>query len=84
MTPTHSVFSSFAKKFAAMITLALAAFVTISAAQTATTLHVFSGGTDGGAPQSSLAVDKNGNLFGTTWYGGDLSCGGGGRLRSSF
>jgi uncharacterized repeat protein (TIGR03803 family) len=33
-------------------------------------LYLFNGGTDGGAPYSSLAMDKHGNLFGTTSTGG--------------
>jgi uncharacterized repeat protein (TIGR03803 family) len=43
-----------------------------------TTLHVFSGGTDGGAPYAGL-LWRAGNLYGTTSIGGDLSaCGGAG------
>jgi hypothetical protein len=64
-------------RFAFTLVLSLTALTALSAAQTATTLYTFTGGTDGGAPQASLSVDKNGNLFGTTWYGGDLSCNGG-------
>jgi uncharacterized repeat protein (TIGR03803 family) len=33
-------------------------------------VHTFAGGTDGIWPQSGLAVDTNGNLYGTTWEGG--------------
>ncbi len=32
------------------------------------------GSTDGGTPAVSLVRDEAGNLFGTTQYGGDLSC----------
>lgn len=58
---------------------ALVAFMlaATSWSQTATTLHVFTGQSDGANPTAALAVDKIGNLFGTTWYGGDLTCGGG-------
>ena len=40
-----------------------------------TVLHAFKGTTDGSQPQSSLVMDSAGNLFGTTPFGGDLSCG---------
>jgi hypothetical protein len=36
-----------------------------------TILHDFAGGTDGCLPIGALAMDKNGNLFGTTAYGGE-------------
>jgi uncharacterized repeat protein (TIGR03803 family) len=35
-----------------------------------TVLYAFTGGTDGQAPWASLVMDKNGNLFGTTAFGG--------------
>jgi len=60
--------------------LAFAAFAlvgTSAAQQPATTLHVFTNGTDGGGPQAVLTADPKGNLFGTTWSGGDLGCNGG-------
>jgi uncharacterized repeat protein (TIGR03803 family) len=37
-------------------------------------LHSFRGGKDGGGPLSELVQDAVGNLYGTTGYGGDLSC----------
>jgi uncharacterized repeat protein (TIGR03803 family) len=37
---------------------------------TDTVLYSFSGGSDGGYPQSSLALDTAGNLYGTTNQGG--------------
>jgi uncharacterized repeat protein (TIGR03803 family) len=38
--------------------------------QTFSVLHMFSGGTDGNAPQAGLVRDKVGNLYGTTQRGG--------------
>ncbi len=39
-------------------------------AQTLTVLHTFTGGADGGLPQSMLTMDAEGNLYGTTLMGG--------------
>ncbi len=39
-----------------------------------TVLHSFTGGSDGGAPMASLIMDNAGNLYGTTFTGGDLKC----------
>lgn len=38
-----------------------------------TVLYTFTGGTDGNVPQG-LTMDWAGNLYGITFYGGDLSC----------
>jgi len=38
-----------------------------------TVLHTFTGGTDGNIPQGST-MDSAGNLYGITFWGGDLSC----------
>jgi uncharacterized repeat protein (TIGR03803 family) len=37
-------------------------------------LHSFTGGKDGGQPSAGLVSDAAGNLYGTTEFGGDLSC----------
>ena len=40
---------------------------------TLTTLHDFTGGSDGANPEGGLVMDANGNLFGTTFAGGKVS-----------
>jgi uncharacterized repeat protein (TIGR03803 family) len=41
-----------------------------------TILYAFTGGVDGGSPEGSLIFDSAGNLYGTTYWNGDLSvCG---------
>ena len=39
-----------------------------------TLLYTFSGTSDGGRPWSGLTFDEGGNLYGTTFYGGDSAC----------
>ena len=39
-----------------------------------TVLHNFPGGAGGSYPYGGLVMDKNGNLFGTTYYGGRKGC----------
>jgi uncharacterized repeat protein (TIGR03803 family) len=40
-------------------------------------LQNFTGGSDGDNPISGLTLDSAGNLYGTTWLGGDVNCDGG-------
>jgi uncharacterized repeat protein (TIGR03803 family) len=42
-----------------------------SRAQTFTVIHAFTGGPDGGSPYTGLAIDRAGNLYGDTIYGGN-------------
>jgi uncharacterized repeat protein (TIGR03803 family) len=42
---------------------------------TESALYSFSGGSDGSYPYGQVTFDANGNLYGTTWYGGDSSSG---------
>jgi uncharacterized repeat protein (TIGR03803 family) len=41
------------------------------------TLYAFQGGTDGAHPSTTVTLDGNGNLFGTTGSGGSSACGAG-------
>lgn len=43
-------------------------------AQTFSVLYQFTGGTDGRSPHAGLLQDSAGNLYGTTFLGGDLNC----------
>jgi uncharacterized repeat protein (TIGR03803 family) len=64
---------------ALLIAFATVVLVTPAAkAQTFTVLYSFTGGTDGALPGAGMTVDRAGNLYGSTEYGGDLSCFGGG------
>jgi uncharacterized repeat protein (TIGR03803 family) len=40
-------------------------------------LHSFGGSPDGATPSESLTLDKKGDIYGTTSFGGDQSCNGG-------
>jgi uncharacterized repeat protein (TIGR03803 family) len=64
---------------ALVIVLAIAVVATpLAQAQTFTVLHSFTGGkNDGGNPYGGLVTDAFGNLYGTTFGGGDSGCGDG-------
>jgi len=64
-----------ATKAAPMVVLTLVSLTTQGApAQTFTTLYQFTGGRDGGVPLAPLTLDDEGNLYGTTFGGGDMRC----------
>jgi uncharacterized repeat protein (TIGR03803 family) len=42
-----------------------------------TVLYSFKGGADGASPYAGVIQDAQGNLYGTTYYGGDIACPGG-------
>jgi uncharacterized repeat protein (TIGR03803 family) len=49
----------------------------LARAQTLTVLHSFTGGADGGSPETTLLRDANGTLYGTASVGGTGGCGNG-------
>src|SRR6267378_7232433 len=57
-----------APALAVMLVVALAA-ITSAQAQTYSVLHTFTG-PDGASPAAGVTLDTQGNLFGTTLYGG--------------
>lgn len=64
-----------AAKAAPMIMLTFVSLTTREApAQTFTTLYQFTGGRDGAVPFAPLVLDDLGNLYGTTYNGGDMHC----------
>lgn len=69
--------SGHAKVFAGCTLAAVALLAApASAGKTFTTLYEFMGGSDGGIPYGALVSDASGNLYGTTYVGGDVSrCG---------
>jgi uncharacterized repeat protein (TIGR03803 family) len=56
-----------------VLSCAVAIYIASAAASTPEyeTLYAFSGPTDGDQPQGTIAVDGNGVLYGTTFFGGD-------------
>jgi uncharacterized repeat protein (TIGR03803 family) len=57
-------------KVSAVLSLMMIVSANLAQAQTLTTLHSFTGGADGAQPYSTLAQDKQGNLYGTANSGG--------------
>lgn len=61
------------------VALVAGIFATLSGARAASSekvLYTFTGGADGGGPQARLVFDAAGNLYGTTHFGGIVTCGG--------
>jgi uncharacterized repeat protein (TIGR03803 family) len=56
------------------ITLGCGVVFRLSQAGKLTVLHSFTGGVNGVGPYAGVARDKSGNLYGTVYSGGDLSC----------
>ena len=60
---------------APMIAIAFLTLATYQASgQTYTTLHGFTGKSDGGYALAPVILDSKGNLYGTTFQGGDMNC----------
>ena len=57
-----------------VVTLLWAIPVPVAQAQTFTSLYNFAGPPDGAEPYAALIQDEAGNLYGTTYMGGYLSC----------
>lgn len=51
--------------------------IRVNGSWTYTSLHDFSGGSDGAQPAGSVVVDANGNVYGTALAGGSSNCTGG-------
>lgn len=47
----------------------------ISSSGVETILYGFHAGSDGASPEGPLTIDKSGNLYGTTYFGGGTHCG---------
>jgi len=64
------------KTLTTLVSLVLFSLTLNLSAQTETILHSFSNnGTDGYKPQAGLVLDSEGNLYGTTYYGGTNNTG---------
>jgi uncharacterized repeat protein (TIGR03803 family) len=64
-------------RFIGSVTVLVVGLIFLAAplpAQTLTTLHTFAGGTDGALGSNGVVRDANGNIYGTTGYGGDPNC----------
>jgi len=66
-----------AQKIILTLLVVLGAVLPAAHAQSFSVLYRFTGGADGGDPLGPLTLDKAGNLYGTTYEGGDPGCYGG-------
>jgi hypothetical protein len=57
------------------ITLGISAMSPLAHGQALTVLYSFGLGADGEEPDGGLVRDAAGNLYGTTYYGGNNACG---------
>jgi uncharacterized repeat protein (TIGR03803 family) len=62
------------KVFLSVAVFALTVVTNLPAQATEKVIYTFSGGADGGEPESGLISDSKGNLYGTTGAGGGSSC----------
>jgi uncharacterized repeat protein (TIGR03803 family) len=69
------LFSASLIKFCVILTLVLFLFVPAWAGSTEKVLWAFENWRDGAHPWGTLVFDKAGNLYGTTQFGGDPTCG---------
>src|ERR1051326_2653198 len=61
--------------------LVLAMISPAAQGQTFSVLHAFTGSPDGAQPQYGIVMDKQGNIYGNTWFGGcTAGCDGGGTV----
>jgi uncharacterized repeat protein (TIGR03803 family) len=60
--------------FSLAILVAIISLAPSAQAQTFTVLHNFTGEADGASPYGSLAIDRNGNLYGAATFGGNAVC----------
>src|ERR1700736_2805461 len=72
MNAAHS--QGFSRLLSISAFILLAACIATAATPQETVLYSFHGGNDGAFPSSDLVADKQGNLYGTTVYGGTGLC----------
>lgn len=70
--PSHKSFLKQCAVIAGTLALLLLSSASVAQAQTFTVLHNFTGGLDGASPYTGLTINRNGDLYGTTAYGGLL------------
>ncbi len=71
---TRKELMSYLVKTIATATLVLLLLTSAWATSKEKVLYRFAGGSDGNSPAAGLVMDAAGNLYGTTYYGGDTKC----------